>query len=255
LGAGLHARGVLVQLADGVLVLLAYGAFSRLIEKREPLELSLKGALAEWLAGMAIGLLVFAVTIGIMAAAGWYRPLALTWPGGVFAASLASCISTALYEETLVRGYAFRFMQSALGTWLAIALSSLLFGFLHAFNPGATLWTSLAIAIEAGILLGAAYVLTGRLWLAIGIHAAWNFSEGTIFGTIVSGTNPFASIVRARLTGPDWLTGGSFGPEGSIVTVLVCLALSAYFLTRIVREGRAIAPPWLRHAAHLPAAS
>jgi hypothetical protein len=238
-------RGAAAALAVALLVTLVYAGCVRFIEGRAPVELSVRGSLAEWFAGFAIGLLIFAVTIGIFALAGWYRPLAFHWSTATFAAGFALCVSTGFTEEIFARGYIFRFLQDGFGTWAAIAFSALIFGCLHAFNPGATAWTSIAIAIEAGILLASAYALTGRLWLAIGIHTSWNFAEGTIFGTPVSGT-AFPAVMSSRLDGPALGSGGSFGPEGSLVTVAVCLALSAYFITRIVREGRVLAPIWNR---------
>src|SRR5262249_14558687 len=113
-------------------------------------------------------------------------------------------------------------------------------------NPGATVFSSIAIALEAGVLLAAAYVVTGRLWLPIGLHAAWNFTEGSVFGMSVSGGRQAASLFGGTLSGPAILTGGAVGPEASIVAVVVCLALAFLLLRRAVRGGRIERPPWSR---------
>jgi membrane protease YdiL (CAAX protease family) len=232
----------------GLLLLLLYAACVRYIEGRAPSELAPARCVPEWLAGFALGFLIFAIVIGVFALCGWYRPIALAWSWSAFFAGLSLCVGTGFTEEIFARGYIFRFAQSGFGTWGGVAISSLAFGFLHSLNPGATIWTSIAIAIEAGVLLACAFALTGRLWLAMGLHSSWNFAEGTIFGTTVSGTH-FPSIMLARVDGPALFTGGVFGPEGSIVTVAVCLALSAWFVVRIVREGRVVAPAWVRFRA------
>jgi membrane protease YdiL (CAAX protease family) len=94
---------------------------------------------------------------------------------------------------------------------------------------------------EGGILLSAAYVLTRRLWLPIGIHFAWDFSQDA-----VAGAN---GLVRANLTGPSLLSGGDAGIEGSILALLLCLMVSAYLLLLGVQRGHIVQPPW-RAARH-----
>ena len=108
-----------------------------------------------------------------------------------------------------------------LGTWLALLISALVFGLLHLANPNATLMAGLAIALEAGLMLAAAYLLTGRLWLSMGIHFAWNFTQGGIFGAAVSGQTS-SGIFSSVLQGPALLTGGDFGAEASVVAMVVC---------------------------------
>ena len=111
-------------------------------------------------------------------------------------------------------------------------------------NPGATIRSSVAIALEAGVLLGAAYAATQRLWLPIGLHAGWNFTEGSLFGMTLSGNTMGVGLLRGSLSGPQILTGGAFGPEASIVAVMVCLVAAMYFLWRIVKLHRAEPAMW-----------
>jgi hypothetical protein len=105
-------------------------------------------------------------------------------------------------------------------------MSAALFGLLHAGAAGASIFSTVAIALEAGILLAAAFMITRRLWLPIGLHAAWNFTEGTVFGASVSGGD-VRGVLSSRFEGSDLLTGGAFGPEASLVAVIVCLIASA----------------------------
>jgi membrane protease YdiL (CAAX protease family) len=108
----------------------------------------------------------------------------------------------------------------------------------HIRKPGATLGACLAIAIEAGVLLGAAYAASGSLWLPIGIHAGWNFAEGPVFGMIVSGNTQRTAWISGALHGPEILTGGRFGPEASIFAALVCVFAAVTYLRRLARMSR-----------------
>jgi membrane protease YdiL (CAAX protease family) len=96
-------------------------------------------------------------------------------------------------------------------------------------------------------MLGAAYVLTRRLWLPIGIHAAWNFTQGGIFSVAVSGGKT-TGLLEATLTGPEWLTGGAFGAEASVVAMVLCTALGVWLLVLAARHGRFIVPFWARRS-------
>jgi membrane protease YdiL (CAAX protease family) len=107
----------------------------------------------------------------------------------------------------------------------------------HITNPGGTLWASIAIAIEAGLLLGAAYKWSGTLWLPIGIHWAWNFAQGNIFGFAVSGNQAGDSIIVSQVDGPAWLTGGAFGAEASVIAVVVGALASAWFIWQVSRRN------------------
>jgi membrane protease YdiL (CAAX protease family) len=229
-----------------VLALLCLGAYvaaSKWIERRVPTELAINRALPELAAGILVGLALFSSVMAILwlasayHPAGWgsYRPL----PRGLFFAILAGIL-----EELLFRGLLFRLCSKLLGTWGVLLFTSAVFGAAHAANHGATLSSSLAIALEAGILLGAAYAATGRLWVPIGLHVGWNFTEGSLFGMTLSGNTMAAGLIRGSLNGPRILTGGEFGPEASIVAVILCLAAAAYFILRIVKLNRAEPPVW-----------
>ena len=106
--------------------------------------------------------------------------------------------------------------------------ASLAFGFAHYFNPDATARACLWIALEAGVLLGGAYMLTRSLWLPTGLHAAWNFTQGAVFGVPVSGS-PATGLVRATLSGPELLSGGGFGLEASVIALVIATAAGIWF--------------------------
>jgi membrane protease YdiL (CAAX protease family) len=144
-------------------------------------------------------------------------------------------------EEILFRGVLFRIVEEGLGTWAALLVSALFFGAVHLGNPGATLWSSAAIAIVAGLLFGLLYHVTRSLYLCMGVHAAWNFMQGTVYGTPVSGTSADGWLISTR-SGPDWLSGGVFGAEASVVALLICSMLSLGLLIIALRRGTLVPP-------------
>lgn len=147
-------------------------------------------------------------------------------------------LGAAVTEELIFRGLALQALERLCGSWVALAVTAVLFGLLHLANPGATLWSSFAIAVEAGVLLGAAFLWRRDIWLAVGLHFAWNTSVG-LLGIPVSG-HPAAGLLTAHPTGPDLLTGGGFGIEASIVPVLVSLALAVPMLVAARRRGNIV---------------
>ena len=137
----------------------------------------------------------------------------------------------------LFRGVLFRIVEGRLGTWLSLVLSSALFGLSHLFNPGATLWSAFAIAIEAGGMLAAAYAATRNLWVPIGLHFGWNFAEGAIFGTQISGKDAPEGLLHGALSGPNLLSGGEFGPEASVYSLIAGVLVTIAFMWLARRRG------------------
>ena len=184
------------------------------------------------------------MTVGLIAALGYYRVEEIgAW--SALAAAFHMAVASSYIEEVIFRGVIFRITEEALGTWLALGITVALFGLVHLGNPNASLYGAAAIGIEAGVLLGAAYVLTRRLWLVIGIHFGWNFIQGGVFGPNVSGIR-VESLLRSELSGPELLSGGSLGVEGSIIAIIVCLLASLAILHRARRQDRFIQPFWRR---------
>jgi membrane protease YdiL (CAAX protease family) len=226
-----------------ILVFATYISASKWIEHRTTAELDLRSFSSELPHGFALGILLFAGVMGVLLLAGVYHPAGFGAANGLAAGFVSSAVA-AITEEILFRGLLFRLIAKLLGTWGALILTSSVFGVAHAFNPGATISSSVAIALEAGILLGAAYAATGRLWLPIGLHLGWNFTEGSIFSMSVSGHGLARGLIRGSLTGPQILTGGRFGPEASIVAVIVCLLAAAFFILRVLKLNLTEPPAW-----------
>ncbi|HEX4423188.1 MAG TPA: CPBP family intramembrane glutamic endopeptidase [Kofleriaceae bacterium] len=242
----LAGAGPLSTLVRAASSLALYAGYVRLIERRPLDELARTRAVPEFARGLALGAALFSVTIAILCLLGVCTVEAA---GDVASTAnvLAGAIAAAVIEELLLRAIFFRLVERSLGTWIALALSAALFGVLHAFNVGATVVSTIAIALEAGVLLAAAFALTRRLWLPFGLHAAWNFTEGGIFGASISGGQP-RGLLTSQLSGPELLTGGSFGPEASVVAVVVCLAAGITLLALAHRRGQFLPPRWRRPA-------
>ena len=223
---------------------LTYYGFVRLIERRSVTELSLSSSIKELACGTVIGVVLFSATIGVLWLLGYYQVSGMNEWSDIFPWLVLAIIS-GFSEELIFRGLLFRVVEESLGSWLALAISALIFGLLHLANPNATLWGGIAIAIEAGVMLAAAYMYTRRLWLPIGIHFAWNFTQGALFGVAVSG-NEAKGLLQSTLSGPSLLSGGDFGAEASIFAVVICLAAGIYFLQKSSQQGKFIQPFWKR---------
>jgi hypothetical protein len=224
--------------------LLAYAIYVRLVEWRPVSELAISRSLLEVSVGLLVGAGMISVVIAILYALGYYEISGFREPGLLLTPFIATWVA-GVTEEVALRGIIFRIVEEWLGTWIALAFSALLFGFLHLGNPNSSLLAAVAIAIEAGILLGAVYMVTRRLWAAIGLHAGWNFTLGSVYGGAVSGGESEGLLI-SKFTGPDIMTGGAFGVEASIVTMVVGLLLAIFYLTRAGRRGNFIAPFWSR---------
>ncbi len=235
---------ILANLLIGATAIVAYWGYVRLIERRTVSEIGATRASHELGLGLLIGAGLFCMVIGILWTLGYYQVDGVNSAVNILPVMMIA-IAAGIVEEVLFRGILFRIFQEWLGSWIALALSAALFGAIHFFNPNASLVAVAAIAIEAGILLAAAYMLTRRLWLAIGIHIAWNFVQGGIFGVAVSG-NEMSGLLQGRLDGPLLMTGGEFGAEASIVAVIACGLVGIIFIVRAVRKGHLISPFWKR---------
>ncbi|SFK77007.1 CPBP family intramembrane glutamic endopeptidase [Falsiroseomonas stagni] len=243
--AGQPLRAAAAAAGMGVLGFAFYAGFVRFLEGRAVSELALPPLGRELSIGLAIGAGLYTACVLILMVPGVYRIEGLN-PWGFLLPAIAMAISSAIFEELLFRGALFRIVEEMLGSWIALLVSSFVFGFMHLLNPAATMLGALFISIEAGLLLGAAYVLTRRLWLSMGFHMAWNYTQSAIFSGIVSGGVTDPGLIRPRIDGPVALTGGSFGLEASLVAFLFCTATGVVLLLMAIRRGHMRPPPWRR---------
>ena len=213
----------------------AYRWLVHALERRNAEELKLEAAGRGLAVGIASGVVLFGLVYLVLwslGAATFHGYAGLSGLGRALAVAIASAAG----EEIVFRGVVYRLLEERLGSTVALILSAAFFGCAHGANPGATWVSSLAIALEAGILLGLAYVATRSLWVPIGLHFGWNFTEGGIFGAAVSGEHA-QGIIAAPLSGSPLVTGGAFGPEASLAAVAVSLIASALLASWAMRSG------------------
>lgn len=206
--------------------ILAYRCVVRAIEQRAPIELAWVGV-ANLSRGAAIGaLLILAVGVALWFC-GFVRIDGFTDLDHL-PRELGIALTAAVTEEILFRGILCRYLITLFGLPAAVAMSAGLFGLAHLTNPYASVFSAITVGIEAGALLALAFAATNSLWYVIGLHFAWNFLEGAVFGANVSG-GAAHGLLKITITGPAVLTGGDFGPEQSPFAVGASVIASLLF--------------------------
>jgi len=242
----LQLLGVLVAAATA---LGCYALAVRLGEGRGASELALRPALPGLAGGAVLGLLMMGLLMGVLITTGAYDITVVgatpAWTG------LGLAVQAAVTEELWMRALVLRLLWRAFGPVPAFIVSALVFGGPHLASPSATPLAG-ATVVMAGLMFCALYALTGRLWVPIGLHLAWNFAQGYLFGATVSGGNIGGSILlsTAQPGAPVWLTGGTFGPEASVLALALVTLVTVGALRMARRSGRltvSAAPPVRRN--------
>lgn len=239
--------GIAITIGMGLLAIGIYAAYGTFIERRSVSELSLPGAGREWATGALFGAGLYAACVLILMMLGMFRIDGVN-PWAFMITAVAMALKSGIFEELAFRGVMFRSIEDLAGSWIAIAVSSLVFGFLHLTNANGTVTGAVYITIEAGLLLAAAYLLTRRLWLCIGYHMSWNYTQSAVFSGTVSGDVTDPGLLRTTIQGPSLLTGGSFGMESSLGALVLCTATGIVLLVVATRRGHIVPPPW-KHPA------
>ena len=221
---------------------IGYALYCATVEGRSVHELDPRKGFRQTIIGLALGFGFISVVMGIMWLTGGYRitgfnSISALWP------FLIMSVQAGIVEEILSRGIIFRIAEEGIGTWWSILLSAFIFGFMHLGNANATVFSSVSIALTAGVILAMLYVITRQLWIPIGMHIGWNFTLGGIYGAPVSGGEP-GGILAAQFSGPEWLTGGAFGPEASVITLTVFILFGIYLIRKSIRDKSWIKPLW-----------
>lgn len=240
---GSPVLNTVIQLVLGLAAIGIYVAWGKMIERREVTELSTPGLAHEWAIGALCGAGLYTASAGILMLLGIYKvegfnPLLFLLP------NLAMAIKSGIFEELLFRGVLFRSVETMLGSWAGILVSSLAFGAVHLTNPGTTMGGAVYIGIEAGLLLSAAYLVTRRLWICMGFHMAWNYFQSAVFSGVVSGAVSDPGLLKATIEGPELLTGGSFGMEHSVVALVICTTAGVILLMTAIRRDHMKPPMW-----------
>lgn len=195
-----------------------------------------RGWLRDLLIGSAIGIATLVVAVVIATAAGGLR-FSFSGSGLAIIRSLAGSavllFLAALAEEALFRGYILQTFTRAQLTLLGVLLTSVPFGLVHLSNPNVVPGVTFANTALAGIWLAAAYLRTRSLWFPLGVHWAWNWALGALFGLPISGINLVSNpVLKGNDLGPAWLTGGSYGIEGGVACTVALVAFT-FFVWRM----------------------
>jgi uncharacterized protein len=220
-----------------------YAGAVRLAEGRWPEELNLRQAPVDLAIGLVVGALMLSAAVGGLYVLGVYD---ISGPRSASAwSTITMAIESGFMEELLMRAILLRLLMRAFGIWPALVVQAALFGAAHLANPNATPVAAAAIAVEAGLMLAGFYLLTGRLWMSVGVHAAWNFTQGWVWGASVSGIPIVESwlVSKPKPGAPEFLSGGAFGPEASLPAMLVGTVVAVVVLRMAWKKGNFKARP------------
>ena len=223
-----------LSLISGVLLLLMYRWLVGSYEDRKIEELSMRKCLKHTGIGFLWGVLMMAAIIVIFAMSGWYKVVGCSFNVGIIYRYLMTYFVVAVGEEIVFRGIMFRLLDSQFNVWVALLISAVVFGIAHIINPNATVVSTIGISLASGVLFGLLFKYYRTLWVPIGIHWSWNFVQGTVTGSPVSGMVPDYSILNSVTSGPELLTGGSFGPEASIILMILGLVLCIWVGAKLI---------------------
>ncbi|MGN7812122.1 lysostaphin resistance A-like protein [Flavobacterium sp. 22076] len=235
-------RNLLKGLFVSFSCVLSYILFFKKYDKRAITEFSAKGLAKNLTIGILIGFVLQSFTILVMYLNGNYSVVKIN-PVSFILIPFAIMFTVAIIEEILVRGIIFRIVEEKLGSYISLTISSVLFGVFHLANPHGTLISGICIT-TAGFMLGAAFIYSRNLWFPIALHFAWNFTQSGIFGAITSGNEKTSSLLEAKIHGPEFITGGEFGPEGSIQAIVFCVLGTVLLLALSQKQNKIIPPYW-----------
>lgn len=225
------------------LILVLYSTLYKFYERRAITELSTAGLGKNLFMGIVIGVALQSLTIFVIFLSGGFLMLSINSFTSILPA-ITMAFTAAISEEILIRGILFRHLEEKLGSYIALAISALIFGALHLANPNSSLVAGIGIALQAGVLLGAAFIYSKNLWFPIALHFAWNFTQSGIFGARTSGNETSKSFLTTKIEGSEIITGGEFGPEGSIQATLFCLIAAIALMALNVKQNKIVAPYW-----------
>ena len=228
---------------------LGYLAYANRIERREVTELSSDGALAEWSRGAGLGVLLGLLTLAPLWGLGVYR-IEGFGDGFQLIKQVPEMLLVSVFEELLIRGVIFRIAEQAWGSRRALVLSTIIFVAAHL--PGEISLLGALVTTAASLALTAAFQISRRLWLPMGMHFAWNYLFSAVFSVPVSG-HEAKGWMQGSMNGPGWLSGGAYGVEASAIALLVWAVAGALLLRQAHTRGRRVSA--LHRAAHGPAAA
>lgn len=238
-------KKLIISIVVAMSAVISYSILYKFYEKRKITELSANSLSKNLLLGVTLGVVLQSLTIFVIYLYGEFSVISVN-SFIYLIPPLTMAFNSAIFEEILLRGILFRLIEEKLGSYYALAISALIFGTLHLANPNSSIGGAFELAIQAGLLLGAAYIYSKNLWFPIALHFAWNFTQSGIFGASTSGHAISKSLLTTKIEGAELITGGQFGPEGSIQATLFCLTAAIVLLFLSYRQHKIIKPYWVK---------
>jgi uncharacterized protein len=236
-------KALITALLDSALALTAYIFLFRNYERRPIRELSVDSLAGNASLGFITGFILQSAFILVIYFAGTYS-ITHTNPWTSLMTPLAHALTAGFVAEIIFCGIIFRLLEQTLGSWLALLSMAVLFAIAHWNVPGAN-WVSIsATAVQSGLLLMSAFMVTRSLWFPIFLHFAWDLTEPGIYGGHNPGMNGEGSLVSSVIKGSDLITGGISGPQNSIQALLLCILTTALFLWIAQKRNHLIQPSW-----------
>ena len=201
--------------------------------------MSFRGKMRMMGIGWTVAAVNFLAIIVCLFLCGYYRIVTVEFDVASQLSWLSLFLLVGVVEEVIFRGILFRLIADKWNIAVGLTTSSLLFGLAHLGNPGATLWAALAIALASGWLFGMAYAYHQTIWVPVGMHWAWSYLEGGVFGCAVSGTPlDYRPLITPKISGTDLLSGGAFGPEASIICVAIGIGISIVYTVLYIKKKK-----------------
>jgi uncharacterized protein len=233
----------IINCTEILLALFAYILLFKFYERRKIEELRSSAFWKNASGGFFIGFILQSLFILVIYFLGNYsithiNPFSFILQGFIYA------LTAGFVAEILILGIGFRIIEEKLGTVIALAIMGSLFAIMHAGVKDATILSVASTIISAGILLPAVYVCTRSLWFPIFLHFAWDLAEPAIYGAINPSLHVDRSWLESNIEGTTLLTGGKFGPQSSLQSVIFCSIAALIFLVLANKKNNFIKPFW-----------
>ncbi len=234
-----------VSVVSSIIVLFVYIFLFKKYENRSITEFSFNKIGFNLGTGILLGVLIPSLTILIIYSNNGYSVASINAVWSIVS-PLKMAFSTAIILEILLRGITFRIIEEKLGSYIALIISALMLGLFHFLNPNSTVAMATGLSIQAGLLLGAAYMYSRNLWFPIAIHFGWRFIQSVIADATLSGDKISEMLMASKIEGFDWFTGFTFGPEGSIQAILFNVSVFLVLVYLCKKQGKIIKPYWTK---------